>query len=228
MNIKILKTHTLDEYLKLSREDRTTKKWYWLTDWYLYPLAMEWHVGGDSEFTKIDKWLGKEYPLQFFIRDTLPEALDDFKDWVISPFYKKYGYSLWEKFRNKYFTHNNKWAHEAVDYIEYHDKTEMIPNFLFAAIVDFIEGEEAFERILWEEGDFPKVKKQLEEIYNYIKKVRPYLEKRELKGYDFASANRTLPFKQQYRYVHFYEQLKEKSDTKYMNKIIELRGYLWT
>lgn len=149
------------------------------------------------------------------------------------------------------------------------DKTELIPLILFEILTDFVENEDGLESI-WGERYLndphvseeyrqqrEPIRKELEEIYEYIKNERPLLQKqldeaypvpvnggdffdrceevleddgKTVKHYRMKSCEEIYgkSFQEAYADVHRIEALIEDKDTWAMTGIIKNRAYLWT
>ena len=127
------------------------------------------------------------------------------------------------------FFPRNRWATKVIGR-EYHDKPEMIRSFLFAAIVDFVEGEKCFETVGFEEDD----EKNLREVYNYIKVVRPQLEKDLNESWTpgpFKIVDGQMDQSQDKGSLEAYSKISdaiETMDDKYLVWVTQRRNILWT
>jgi hypothetical protein len=104
---------------------------------------------------------------------------------------------------------------------EWCDKPELIADILFACIVNFVEEEKCFEVNSWHctdeyfGYDRRKEKKIIEDCYRYAK-LRKKLEEQVWKSRDNFSISIAM------------ENLYNKCETHYCQKILEVRQYLWT
>jgi hypothetical protein len=230
------KVETFSEYASLHESERTTKKWFWLSPWYEEPYGFVCDfndfANGNSEWDKLKSYLRNVYPLQYIIREIIPNFISEKWYKIISPFYCRHGYAPIEKWWYRNFSHRNKWAHDSIGYDKYSDKVEMILRFNFASIVDFVEKELAFENIDWESDEQHSIiREKIEEIYNYIKFVKPsyeeYIENRYNNFhnmYDFLIEEK----KEEREKINGIRRKMSEDDEKYLKMIMEVRQYLWT
>jgi hypothetical protein len=155
---------------------------------------------------------------------------------------------LWWTLQDKYYNVKyyikfpNKWVTKVVPRSRYKDKTEIIEDVLYAAIVDFVEEEKCFQIIDWEYNDSHKqVGDFIRDCYKWIKIKRPELQKQiddiiykspftvktaQEMIYEINNDKRT--YEEKYPGLEQLKlQLKNK-DTYYFTKIVEFREYLWT
>ena len=113
------------------------------------------------------------------------------------------------------------------------DKTFLIREFLFAAVIDFIEGEKALEMTVW-----PKKKeKELLEVYAWAKTGCKEFQEKIDKAYPeipkYADTldwinNREESYEESYGEVNRLEAKIEKIDTKHLTWIVKNRQILWS
>ena len=131
-----------------------------------------------------------------------------------------------------YINPRNRWATDVIpDY--WSDKTFLIREFLFAAVIDFIEGEKALEMTVW-----PKKKeKELLEVYAWAKTGCKEFQEKIDKAYPeipkYADTldwinNREEPYEESYGEVNRLEAEIEKIDTKHLTWIVKNRQILWS
>jgi hypothetical protein len=135
----------------------------------------------------------------------------------------------WYKVRC-WFNPRNKWATNVIPN-QWSDKTYLIPEFLFAAIIDFIDGEKAIEKVVWSK----KVEKDLMEIYRWAKVDRKEFQDKIDAAYPSISLNELMTFtpnkktyEELYGEVNRLEAEFDKLDTKYLTWIVKNRKLLWT
>ncbi len=133
----------------------------------------------------------------------------------------------------------NKWADNIIPR-QYSDKPELITNFLFAALINYVDkdGEDCFGRINWTTNDeHRKVAKQIKEVYKWAKYDRAAaLEKLDKsyptrpKGTDWLDwiNNNDIPYKVKYKETIRIEKYIKYRDDKYLKMIISIKEHLWT
>jgi len=228
---------TLSEYLALDVSKRERRVWYWPTKWYDEPYALEM-----GEWDKFHAYTQKVYPVQSFIRNDLDihfmrlkRKLRELKSWI--------------KYR---VNHPRKEIIKNVFIPEYQDLDSIIVKFCLACIVEYVEKEKCFERIVWDSDvnsatDANTVKEihtytkymvgfndedraidahMIKEIYTYAKCERPLL----LQEIEMLWKN--LPDKvsdmKEYEPINLKEQLVKDLDTKWCTWVITHRDRLWT
>lgn len=147
---------------------------------------------------------------------------------------------IWYKI-DCYVCPRNEWAHKVIGK-QYQDKVSLIPYFLFAAIVNFVdkeEGEDCFGRIDWYNSskEHRKIANQIKQIYKWSKYDRAaaleklnnsYPEKPEEMDFLEWVNDNSVPYKVKYRDVIKWEKYIKDRDDKYLLMIVSLREHLWT
>ena len=124
----------------------------------------------------------------------------------------------------------NEWATKIIPN-HWSDKTALIPEFLYAAIIDFVEGEDALNTIVWDE----KEQNEILECYNWAKYRRfnfktwidisyPKLESE----FPWNCVETGKTYEELYGEVNRLEKIYEETETKYLTWMIVNRGILWT
>ena len=132
----------------------------------------------------------------------------------------------------------NTWVADCIPNT-YSDKVELIPNFLFAAIINYVEpgGEDCFGRIDWTTNKVHrKVAKQIRQIYKWAKYDRAVaLEKldksypKRPEGVEWLDwINDNIPYNIKYKDVIKWEKYIKDRDDKFLIEIVSLREHLWT
>jgi len=125
----------------------------------------------------------------------------------------------------------NRWATEVIPN-HWSDKTYLIPEFLFASIIHFIEGEKALQNNVWQK----KKEKELLEVYAWAKNGRKEFQEKIDKAYpefnskfpwDNENMNKEI-YEQVYGEVNQLEAEIEKIDTKHLTWIVKNRQILWS
>lgn len=157
------------------------------------------------------------YAFYDFCDDLIPYKIQD----------KWYAVQCWFNPRNRWATDviPNKWA----------DKTNLIPTLLFAAVIDFVDGEKALETIVWAKKD----EKQILEVYHWAKTGRAEFQAKIDAAYpksDFLFPHHreggvdggAKSYVELYGEVNRLEVEFEKIDTKHLTWIVKNRQLLWT
>jgi len=213
MNKRLIAT-TTEEWLKLNRSERAPRKWYWPTGWYEAPFALM-----INDWDNWEKHIKKEYPIQYWLRENFQytfrrfyNSVKDLKNKIINPR---------QKMRNALFT--SKWV----------DLVELVPQFHFQAIIEFVENEKAFEKIVWDDSLNPKTTEagiKLKEYYNYVKIVRPFLLEKLSQAYEKAYENVEITAElndSRYKEVDEIEKQIKAKDTELCIWVIQNRDFLW-
>ena len=157
-------------------------------------------------------------------------------DKVLTAFYSvkdyflpKYKYNWWDKIRFTWKP-NQRWIKQHVEYKQWCEKPELIPQLLFACVINYVEpqGEDCFNTICWESTpEHSEVEKGLRECYEYIKTGRAELQKEGDDALTVASGTQG-PYEEVYGEHNRLEKLLDDTDEKYLIWIVQNRGYLWT
>lgn len=213
--MKYINVSNVKEYEKLSFSER-----HFLGFWYRLPMYYE--INQDETF---EEYWKRKYPFQFFIRNTIENILisiEVIKDKIID--------NTWRK-----LVPRNSWARKTIPHT-YCDKPELIKEFLFASIVDFVENEN-IDLTDWEANEtMSEVKNTIDEIYKFVKQTFPYKEARieKLRSALYAEKSfEQLLGDPDYDKDSFdrLKNLETELDTEIQQKliqIIEIREYLWT
>ena len=121
-----------------------------------------------------------------------------------------------------------RWIKKHIEYNQWCDKVELIPKFLFGCVVHFVEEEEAFKRIAWDESGegHKEFADELQECYNYITTARPALEQQLDDAYDNLPESGS--YEEKYADVISTEKAIADGDKKYMMWIVKKKDYMWT
>ena len=127
----------------------------------------------------------------------------------------------------------NRWATDVIPN-RWSDKTYLIPEFLYAAIIDFVDGEQVFERVVLTK----KQEREIRECYEWAKYGRHEMEIEISEAYPPAPKDILEMFKPDYNKGKSYDELYgkvnaleaklAKMDTKYLTWIVRNRELLWT
>ncbi len=214
------------DYQNLPSCAREKYVYYWLTPWYILPASLKSNMLGldreNSEWGKLFKFLAKNYPLQYFLRegyrDNVIHQTIRYVKWDIDGFYNDIKCWLFPR-RPKL---------KAAIPNTYEDLTTIIPNVLFTAIIEFVEDEQCFKYILWTGcgGKNRAAKRKIKEIYQWAKTGRKELKEEISKSYPAQGCK--LPYKEAYGKLNKLEKKLENQDTRYLTWIVTNRQLLWT
>ena len=201
-----MKIYTLEEYIKAPKS-RRENKW----GWYLHPDGFLWN-GVFNTPNEFDAYWKKEYPIQFFFRETLNDFL---KGYFVYPF-KRWKYKV-----HDFFFPKQKWLTKQIPN-EYCDKVELIPDILFKILIAFVEEEDGLNHRTWyyecpctgQIVDNRNIEEDLKRAYRYAKEIRNRLEKKT--------------WQTKYPHSISFDKLYNKCEDHYCTIIIKHRQYLWT
>jgi len=146
--------YSLSEFLEKPHDERHKYGW-----WYITPFALEC-----GEWTKWDEHIKSKYPLQYIFREVI---CDEISLWW---------YKLGDWWYNQVETRlrpRNQWARDLVPR-QLTDKYTLIPEFLFAAIVHFVEVENGWEKCNWSATDeHQDAWERIQLCYEYVTIERP-------------------------------------------------------
>ena len=202
----------LTEYKKLPKSEREFFGVYRAPEFY--------EMNGDS----FEEYWKQKYPIQFFVRNSSENfwiTLSVWKDKIID--------NTWRRLFPK-----NKWARKAIPHT-YSDKVELIKDFLFASIVDFIENEPV-EFTDWEADELhTDAFRRINKCYAFIKKELSEKQNKIDELMDDLYGNRELGdfFSKDVEDEMFDEINKLSKELEeeiqfYCVEIVSLRNFLWT
>ena len=209
--MKPAKASNLSQYKKLPKSEREYFGIYRTPEFY--------EMNGDS----FEKYWKQKYPMQFFVRNSSENfwiTLSVWKDKIID--------NTWRRLFPK-----NKWARKIIPHT-YSDKVELIKDFLFASIVDFIENEPT-EFTDWESSKpHSDAFKRINRCYEFIIKEMPETQIKidELLNdlYEGKELGDLLNEKEDKMFNEISKlsnELEEKIQF-YCVEIVSLRNFLWT
>ena len=146
------------------------------------------------------------------------------------------------------FKSPQKWIYKYIPKREYSDKVELIPEFLFGCVIEFVESEECFEHTEYRyHSSDRKFARDLKRCYFFAKKVRPFMQQSMDYELDEASKKNPLVWKEseednsllelkesKYSYKELYgrynyiEENLKNQEQKYMKWIVKNVDHLWT
>ena len=146
------------------------------------------------------------------------------------------------------FRSPQKWIYKYIPKREYSDKVELIPEFLFGCVIEFVESEKCFEHTEYRyHSSDRKFARDLKRCYFFAKRVRPFMQQSMDYELDEATKKNPLVWKEseeddslleleesKYSYEELYgrynyaEENLKKQEQKYMKWIIKNVDHLWT
>lgn len=227
MKQKLINISTFKEYKFLNEKDRTIKKWFWPTPWYILPFAMKFNFDEEdenkSEWQKTYNFLKKEYPIQYFIRN-LDELF--FMAWIETEIYA-FNINYWIPFKC-FFKPRNK------------DLQKLIPNTWKSEdeiIYDILK--QIFLRVYlpdkfdnWRDDTYtdlwPRLAKEADEIYKKIESI-PVMEDQlaeEWVKIPVGKLKKGFTYEEIYGKVNDLESKIEQTKTDIMVWIVKNRNIL--
>ena len=95
------------------------------------------------------------------------------------------------------FRSPQKWIYKYIPKREYSDKVELIPDFLFGCVIEFVESEKCFEHTEYRyHSAGRKFARDLKRCYFFAKKVRPFMQQSMDYELDEASKKNPLVWKE--------------------------------
>jgi hypothetical protein len=143
-----------------------------------------------------------------------------------------------------YFNPRQKWLTRVIPNT-WCDKVELVPQIIFACLIDFVEGEKGLSQLDfdWEKeledghvsqeyvDNVIKVYSELRDVYVYIKTERALLQKQHVASYPDYPLPPELEGKgyyEVYAETNRLEKLIKEKDQWAMHAIVTHVGYLWT
>lgn len=160
-------TSDIDSYLKLPKKDRLLWGVFYVYPKYLrFESVEDFYKDGKFE-NAFDKHFRKKYPVQFFIRDTVP----DFLRTICYPI------CLWsEKIKNFVFP-RQRWLYRKIPN-HWIPSTNVIMISIFESMVHYVENENWFKHVDWEfDEEHRETKKKIDQIYRWSK-IRMRLDRK--------------------------------------------------
>ena len=202
----------LSEYKKLPKSEREVLGIYRTPEFY--------EMNGDS----FEDYWKQKYPVQFFVRNSSENfwiTLSVWKDKIID--------NTWRRLFPR-----NTWARKIIPHT-YSDKVELIKDFLFASIVDFIENEPT-EFVDWESSKtHSDAFKRINKCYAFIKKEMPEKQNKIDELMDDLYGNRELGDMlsekvedEMFDEINKLSKELEEEIQFYCIEIVSLRNFLWT
>lgn len=186
--------YTLEEYLAAPKSRRENK-------WGFYREPDGYLFEGFDKPCPFEEYWRKNYPIQFFFRETL---FGLFKSNIVYPLERLYDRAL------DFLNPKQKWLVKQIPK-SWSDKTALIPDLVFACLIDFVESENGLEHRSWEGSE--EIEKELRDAYRWAKMRKKY------ERYSWAPP---------YPRCVLHEKLYYKMEHKYLHIIIAHHQFLWT
>lgn len=127
------------------------------------------------------------------------------------------------------FAPQNRWAVKPVKRT-WQDKPELVADWLYAAVIDFVEGEKCFEQTDWEWNEnVRRLGAELREVYTWAKTGRAEFDKRVQSTITLVPESPTAPFGVDGDWDE-YNRLTaefEQWDDRCLEWIVKNRSILW-
>jgi hypothetical protein len=198
---------SVEEYINKSTREKT--KWSFFYKEHMLRLdGQDWFSSFTSKESKecekeIEKYQAKRWPIQYWLRN-------------------KFNIKWWPKYLNDFWYEQikcrlnpkQKWLTKIIP-LTWTDKTWLIPEVLFAMVIDFVEGEKCFENTEYGGDVFST---ELKQCYDYAKAERKKLQK------EYENVSIENGFEEYSR----LEKLITDTDTHWLIWIVSNRDRLWT
>lgn len=239
-----IKVNSLKDYKNLPIEKRTKK--FVFIHWYIKPYALPIdfvaELSGDSDqgWSGFQKFVKREFPIQSFFRETLPDFWLNTKVWLkfyrLKDFYYNYIKTIWNPcnnngrkvFRRQYqdLSQNLIAANFAIvrDLVEQKSEYGGIKNLYadYLANPEFSENEQLIDV----DQKWHNFRQQLFNCYKYITVKRPVLLQNIEDSFPELGAKGS--YEQLYGALNQAEAELEKQDSFWLNWIVSNRNFFWT
>ena len=212
---------TYEKYVALPKSERERRVSFWLTPWYKTPWAYTWNpLEEETEAVKIDRFLKKNYPIQFFVRELATDIKYWWKDkkWLIISFYRDWVPGRRTEMRNVVFPRH------------YTDLVDMIVTFHMQVLIEFVEREEALVTCDYSANEKDRqFEAELRECYEYASGGRAKM----VKAIDAEAARAFNESRENGANSDTYKKLTEMEnevmdyDTKVCEWVVRNRNRLW-
>lgn len=219
MNVHVHKdVTTYEKYVALPKAERERRVSFWLTPWYKTPWSYTWNpLEEECEATKIDRFLKKNYPIQFFVRELVTDIEYWWKDkkWAVISLYRDWVPGRRTEMRKKVFPRHHT------------DLVEMIVTFHLQVLIEFVEREEAFLNNEYPANDV--FANELRECYEYASAGRAKMTK----AIDAEATRAYNESRENGANSNTYKKLTEMEnevmdyDTKVCEWVVRNRNRLW-
>jgi len=205
------KTIKFEDYVKLPSKER---EW---CGFYQKPSVYEFTGVDDmlNSHDRYDQFWSTNYPIQYFFRDFIPSTLSLTKRIISAKF---------SKFKVKFFTENGRY-HKYIPK-EFMDEKGIMEEFNFNLIKDYTANADKY--INWDTTPEHKTfRDMLTRSVHRIDVTLPYIDERIRVAYSKVSRVDTKSFETTYKYVHYWEALRERVVDKVLLDMVNNRGYFW-
>ena len=214
--------HTVDEYKAVPRQSRELVVWYWPFPLYIKPYALS--AGKDlvGEWEKFDAYVKKEYPVQYFFRDTVAGFF-----WNIETSCKRIKRKI-----KPYIHHPRAEMRDKVFTREYNDLDSIIVEFCLQCVIEYVDREKCFDQTLFDYSE--KVKTfaaQLKECHAYATKGRQEILTEIQKAWEdvpLMMSDLAQNKMDRYNKVTELEEKLVEADTQVCEWVVKNRRLLWT
>lgn len=212
---------TYEKYVALPKAERERRVSFWLTPWYKAPWSYTWNpLEEECEATKIDRFLKKNYPIQFFVRELAIDMKYWWKDkkWAVISLYRDWVPGRRTEMRKKVFPRH------------YTDLVDMIVTFHMQVLIEFVEREEALVTCDYSANEKDRqFEAELRECYEYASGGRAKM----VKAIDAEAARAFNESRENGANSDTYKKLTEMEnevmdyDTKVCEWVVRNRNRLW-
>lgn len=221
--------NSLEEFKNVPLDKRVRRVWYWpFGPWYMTPYALpctfnrRGKIGGD--WNDCYEFLRKDFPVQVYIREDFPKSsfvyFFKFKWWDLKDFYYRRIKRMFKPF--------NKELIKVIPRIEWRDKVTIVPDFLFACVIDFVEVEKCFDHTDYSEGSHKDFADMLRIVYDFSKFGREELKKKVNDALNVAhDKTGDLTYEERYGEMNKYEADLAELEKRYMTWIVNNIDYFW-
>lgn len=209
---------TYEKYVALPKSERERRVSFWITPWYKTPWSYTWYsFQEECESTKIDRFLKKNYPIQFFVRELATDMRYWWRDtrWAFVSFYRDWVTGRRAEMRKAVFPRH------------YTDLVDMVVTFHMQVLIEFVEREEALINNEYPQND--PFANELRECYEYASAGREKM----IKAIDAESNRAFNESRENGANSDTYKKLTEMEnelmdhDTKVCEWVVKNRNRLW-
>jgi len=223
-----------DDVLDAGQKSPTNEKWTLPEgryDW-VKPIALQW-----GEWDEWKKDMGKNYPIRYFIHETIPDIWSDVWEYGIVRFFHNLKWNILHRFHPKHRYNIVKTGLEP----GYYDPDTLIFEATFHLLADYVESNIKYGRIDWENDEgHAAAWKEMKELVHWYKEIYPNREKVLDKKRPEPNIGMDRLFNEKYendpdvieyrKYLKYYGEMEAKwemEDEENLIRVIKLRPYLW-